>query len=332
MEMLSEHTLEGWFEGYVLTGRHGFFSTYEAFVHVIDSMFNQHAKWLEKAKHELDWRAPISSLNLLITSLVWRQDHNGFTHQDPGFLDVVTNKSPECDAHLSAAGRELPAERGRSLPAQHELRERDRRRQAAASAVSRHGSGHQALHQGHRHLGLGQHRRGQEPDVVMACAGDIATWKRWPPSRSCANSFPDLKIRFVNVVDLFRLLPDTEHPHGLSDRDFDSLFTADKPVIFNFHAYPSLIHKLTYRRTNHDNIHVRGYKEKGNINTPLELAILNQVDRFNLAIDVIDRVPKLQATGRARQGVAEGPDHRKHQLCAHQKASTNEIRNWKWPL
>jgi xylulose-5-phosphate/fructose-6-phosphate phosphoketolase len=211
MEMLSEHTLEGWLEGYLLTGRHGFLSSYEAFVHVIDSMFNQHAKWLEKSS-ELSWRADVASLNLLITSTVWRQDHNGFTHQDPGFLDVVANKSP------SVTRIYLP------------------------------------------------------PD---ASCGDIATMEALAATAMLRQHFPELKVRFVNVVDLFRLLPDTEHPHGFSDREFDALFTPNKPVIFNFHAYPWLIHRLTYRRTNHDNIHVRGYKEKGNINTPMELAIQN---------------------------------------------------------
>ena len=330
MEMLSEHTLEGWFEGYVLTGRHGFFSTYEAFVHVIDSMFNQHAKWLEKSKNELAWRAPVPSINLLITSLVWRQDHNGFTHQDPGFLDVVTNKSkdvvriylpPDANCLLSVTD--------------HCLRSRDYVNVIVADKQNhlQYLTMDEAVTHCTKGIGIwdwASTDQGSEPDVVMASAGDIPTMEALAAVEILKKNFPDLKIRFVNVVDLFRLMPETEHPHGLSDRDFDSLFTTNKPVIFNFHSYASLIHKLTYRRTNHENIHVRGYKEKGNINTPLELAILNQVDRFNLAIDVIDRVPQLQPIGghvkewlkdqiidSVNYAHAEGIDH-------------EEIRNWKW--
>jgi len=268
MEMLSEHTLEGWLEGYLLTGRHGFLSSYEAFVHVIDSMFNQHAKWLEKSS-ELSWRADVASLNLLITSTVWRQDHNGFTHQDPGFLDVVANKSP------SVTRIYLP------------------------------------------------------PD---ASCGDIATMEALAATAMLRQHFPELKVRFVNVVDLFRLLPDTEHPHGFSDREFDALFTPNKPVIFNFHAYPWLIHRLTYRRTNHDNIHVRGYKEKGNINTPMELAIQNQVDRFTLAIDAIDRVPSLKVRGsHAREALMNQQIDCRH-YAYEEGIDRPEIVNWKWPL
>ncbi|MDE1156293.1 MAG: phosphoketolase family protein [Acidobacteriaceae bacterium] len=332
MEMLSEHTLEGWFEGYVLTGRHGFFSSYESFVHVIDSMFNQHAKWLEKSKSELGWRAPISSINLLITSLVWRQDHNGFTHQDPGFLDVVTNKSPEVVRIY------LPPDANCLLSvADHCLRSEDYYNVIVSdkqlhltlldmdSAIK------------HCTKGIGiwdwaSTDAGSEPDVVMACAGDVATMEALAATSILRERFPDLKIRFVNVVDLFRLMPETEHPHGLSDRDFDSLFTKDKPVIFNFHSYASLIHKLSYRRTNHDNIHVRGYKERGNINTPLELAIINQIDRFNLAIDVIDRVPRLQ------ESAAHVKDWLKGQIIEHMNYAHTEgidkpeIRDWVWPI
>ena len=331
MEMLSEHTLEGWFEGYVLTGRHGFLSTYEAFVHVIDSMFNQHAKWLEKSKNELDWRAPVPSINILITSLVWRQDHNGFTHQDPGFLDVVTNKSadvvriylpPDANCLLSVAD--------------HCLRSRDYVNVIVADKQEhlQYLTMEQAVAHCTKGIGIWDWASTDEtgePDVVMACAGDIATMESLAAVAILKHHFPDLKIRFVNVVDLFRLMPESEHPHGLSDRDFDSLFTVDKPVIFNFHSYASLIHKLSYRRKNHDNIHVRGYKEKGNINTPLELAILNQVDRFNLAIDVIDRVPRLRLIG------ARGKDSLKDQIIeslnyAHREGiDKEEIRNWKWP-
>nr|HEV7952400.1 phosphoketolase family protein [Candidatus Acidoferrales bacterium] len=293
MEMLSEHNLEGWFEGYVLTGRHGFFSTYEAFVHVIDSMFNQHAKWLEKSKNELDWRSPIPSLNLLITSLVWRQDHNGFTHQDPGFLDVVTNKSPDVVRIY------LPPDANSLLSVtDHCLRSRDYVNVIVADKQEhlQYLNMEDAVNHCTKGIGIWDWASTddcKDPDVVMACAGDIPTMEAVAAVSILKQNFSDLKIRFVNVVDLFRLQPQSEHPHGLPDRDFDSLFTTDKPVIFNFHAYPALIHKLTYRRKNHDNIHVRGYKEKGSINTPLELAILNQIDRFDLAIDVIDRVPRL---------------------------------------
>ena len=331
MEMLSEHTLEGWFEGYVLTGRHGFFSTYEAFVHIIDSMFNQHAKWLEKSKLELRWRVQISSINLLITSLVWRQDHNGFTHQDPGFLDIVTNKSPEVTRIY------LPPDANCLLSvADHCLRSTDYINVIVADKAEhlQYLTMPQAIDhctQGIGIWGFASNDDGAEPDAVIACAGDIPTSESLAAVAILRERCPELKLRFVNVVDLFRLMPEREHPHGLSDKDFDSLFTTDKPVIFNFHAYASLIHKLTYRRKNHDNFHVRGYKEKGNINTPLELAILNQVDRFNLAIDVIDRVPRLQASAAhtkqwlqdqivecIRYGHANGID-------------SPELRNWTWP-
>jgi len=330
MEMLSEHTLEGWFEGYVLTGRHGFFSSYEAFVHIIDSMFNQHAKWLEKSKKELDWRAPIPSINLLITSLVWRQDHNGFTHQDPGFLDVVTNKSPEIVRIY------LPPDANCLLSvADHCLRSRDYVNVIVADKQEhlQYLTMKDAVTHCTKGIGIWDWAStddGQEPDVVMACAGDIATMESLAAVAILKEHFHDLKIRFVNVVDLFRLLPETEHPHGLSDRDFDSLFTTDKPVIFNFHSYASLIHKLSYRRKNHDNIHVRGYKEKGNINTPLELAIINQIDRFDLAIDAIDRVPRLRPIGAhvkewLKDQIIDSIDY------AHTEGiDKEEIRNWKW--
>jgi xylulose-5-phosphate/fructose-6-phosphate phosphoketolase len=318
MEMLSEHTLEGWFEGYVLTGRHGFFSSYEAFVHVIDSMFNQHAKWLEKSKMELSWRAPIASINLLITSLVWRQDHNGFTHQDPGFLDVVTNKSPDVVRIY------LPPDANCLLSvADHCLRSKDYYNVIVADKQLHLAFLDMDAAVAHCTKGIGiwdwaSTDAGSEPDVLLACAGDIATMEA-------------LKLRFVNVVDLFRLLPESEHPHGLAARDFDSVFTTDKPVIFNFHGYASLIHKLAYRHTNHDNFHVRGYKEKGNINTPLELAIINQIDRFNLAIDVIDRVPHLQRTAA---GVKDSLQKQiiEHLSYAHAEGVDPEsIRNWTWP-
>ncbi len=296
LEMLSEHTLEGWLEGYLLTGRHGFFSTYEAFVHVIDSMFNMHAKWLAMCR-ALAWRAPVSSLNLLITSTVWRQDHNGFTHQDPGFLDLVVNKSPEvCRIYLPPDVNTL------LCVADHCLRSTGYVN-VIVSDKQKHLQ-YMTMDEAVAHCTKGlsiwskaSNDQGGEPDVVLACAGDIPTKEGLAAVQLLREDFPDLRIRFINVVDLFKLTPAGEHPHGLTDRDFDSLFTVDKPIIFNFHGYPWLIHRLTYRRTNHPNLHVRGYKEKGNINTPLDLAIQNQIDRFSLAIDVIDRVPRLRVAG-----------------------------------
>jgi len=332
MEMLSEHTLEGWLEGYLLTGRHGFFSSYEAFVHIIDSMFNQHAKWLEKSKLELRWRAPISSLNLLITSLVWRQDHNGFTHQDPGFLDVVTNKSPEVvRIYLPPDANCLLSVTDHCLCSTNYVNVIV----ADKAAHLQYLTMEQAVDHCTKGIGIwdfASNDDGADPDVVMACAGDIPTSESLAAVAILRERCPGLKIRFINVVDLFRLMPESEHPHGMSDKEFDSLFTVDKPVIFNFHAYASLIHKLTYRRRNHDNIHVRGYKEKGNINTPLELAILNQVDRYNQAMDVIDRVPKLQATA------AHTKEWLKDQIIesiryAHENGIDRpEITGWKWPV
>jgi len=331
MEMLSEHTLEGWFEGYVLSGRHGLFSSYEAFIHVIDSMFNQHAKWLEKSKKELDWRAPVPSINLLITSLVWRQDHNGFTHQDPGFLDVVTNKSPDVVRIY------LPPDANCLLSVtDHCLRSRDYVNVIVADKQEhlQYLTMEDAVTHCTKGIGIwdwASSDNGEEPDVVMACAGDIPTMESLAAVAILKEHFPDLKIRFVNVVDLFRLMPATEHPHGLSDRDFDSLFTTDKPVIFNFHSYPSLIHKLSYRRKNHDNLHVRGYKEKGSINTPLELAILNQIDRFNLAIDVIDRVPRLRSVGAHVKEWLKGQIIESIAYAHTEGIDKEEIRKWKWP-
>ena len=331
MEMLSEHTLEGWFEGYVLTGRHGFFSSYEAFIHIIDSMFNQHAKWLEKSKKELDWRAPVPSINILITSVVWRQDHNGFTHEDPGFLDIVTNKSPD-------VGRiYLPPDANCLLSVMdHCLRSRDYINVVVADKQEhlQYLTMEDAVTHCTKGIGIwdwASSDDGEDPDVVMACAGDIPTMESLAAVAILREHFSDLKIRFVNVVDLFRLMPETEHPHGLSDRDFDSLFTTDKPVIFNFHAYAALIHKLTYRRKNHDNLHVRGYKEKGSINTPLELAILNQIDRFNLAIDVIDRVPRLRTVGAHVKEWLKGQIIESIAYAHTEGIDKEEIRNWKWP-
>jgi xylulose-5-phosphate/fructose-6-phosphate phosphoketolase len=330
MEMLSEHTLEGWLEGYLLSGRHGFFASYEAFIHVIDSMFNQHAKWLEKCK-AVSWRAPVSSLNILVTSTVWRQDHNGFSHQDPGFLDVVTNKSPQVVRIY------LPPDANCLLSvADHCLRSTD-----YVNVIVSDKQYHlqylnidEAIQHCTKGIGIwdwASTDQYSEPDVVLACAGDIPTMESLAAAALLREHFPELKVRFINVVDLFKLQPQTEHLHGLSDRDFDSLFTMDKPIIFNFHGYPWLIHKLAYRRTNHKNLHVRGYKEQGNINTPLELAIRNQIDRFNLTIDVIDRVPKLRVIG------AHVKDWLKNQIIENTNYAYEhgidkpEFTDWKWP-
>jgi xylulose-5-phosphate/fructose-6-phosphate phosphoketolase len=330
MEMLSEHTLEGWLEGYLLSGRHGFFASYEAFIHVIDSMFNQHAKWLEKCR-DVPWRVPISSLNILITSLVWRQDHNGFSHQDPGFLDVVTNKSaqvtriylpPDANCLLSVADHCLRSTNYVNIIVS------DKQLHLQYLAMD------EAIQHCSKGIGIwdwASNDQRSEPDVVMACAGDIPTVEALAATALLRENFPEVKVRFINVVDLFKLEPQTEHLHGLSDRDFDSLFTTDRPVIFNFHGYPWLIHKLAYRRTNHPNLHVRGYKERGNINTPLELAIENQIDRFNLAMDVIDRVPKLRVAGAhfkewLKDQIIENTNH------AHEYGIDKpEFTNWKWP-
>jgi xylulose-5-phosphate/fructose-6-phosphate phosphoketolase len=330
MEMLSEHTMEGMLEGYLLTGRHGFLSSYEAFVHVIDSMFNQHAKWLSICNH-LSWRQHVASLNLLITSTVWRQDHNGFTHQDPGFLDLVVNKSsdvtriylpPDANTLLSVADHCLRSENYVNVivsDKQMHLQFLD------MDAAIKHCSKGIGIWEWASNDELG------EPDLVMASAGDIPTQEALAATALLREAFPDLKIRFVNVVDLFKLQPSSEHPHGLSDRDFDSLFTEDKPIVFNFHGYPWLIHRLAYRRTNHKNMHVRGYKEKGNINTPMELAINNEIDRFSLAIDAIDRTPKLQKIGahvkeRLRNLQIDCRIH------AHRHGvDSAEINSWKWP-
>jgi xylulose-5-phosphate/fructose-6-phosphate phosphoketolase len=332
MEMLSEHTLQGWLEGYLLTGRHGFFHTYEAFAHVVDSMFNQHAKWLDICKHEINWRAPISSLNILLSSTVWRQDHNGFSHQDPGYIDLVTNKSPEVVRVY------LPPDANCLLScADHSLRSKGYVNVIVADKQSHIQYLPMAEAVRHCTKGLGiwdwaSSDGGEEPDVVMACCGDVATKESLAATAILREAFPDLKVRFINVVDLFKLMPETEHPHGLSKWDFDSLFTTSKPIIFNFHGYPWLIHKLTYRRTNHSNLHVRGYKEKGNINTPLELAIENQVDRFNLVIDVVDRVADLRSRGayvreQMRNAIID------HVAYAHEQGTDpDEINHWKWPF
>lgn len=330
MEMLSEHTLEGWLEGYLLTGRHGLFASYEAFIHVIDSMFNQHAKWLEKCRDVL-WRAPVSSLNILITSIVWRQDHNGFSHQDPGFLDVVTNKSPKVTRIY------LPPDANCLLSmADHCLRSTNYVNIIVSDKQPhlQYLTMNEAIQHCTKGIGIwdwASNDQGGEPDVVMACAGDIPTMEALAATALLRENLPELKIRFINVVDLFTLQPQSEHDHGLPDRDFDGLFTTDKPIIFNFHGYPWLIHKLAYRRTNHQNLHVRGYKEHGNIDTPLNLAIRNQIDRFNLAIDVIERVPKFQVTGAHVKEWLKNQIIQNTNYACEQGVDKPEFANWKWP-
>ncbi len=335
MEMLSEHTLEGWLETYLLTGRHGFFHTYEAFAHVIDSMFNQHAKWLDICKNEVPWRAPVSSLNILLSSTVWRQDHNGFSHQDPGFVDLVTNKSPEVVRVY------FPPDANCLLSVtDHCLRSKDYVNVIVADKQKhlQYLNMEEAVKHCTKGIGIwewasndDQGTLPDEPDVIMACCGDVPTMESLAATEILREECPDLLIRFINVVDLFKLTTDDEHPHGLSKRDFVTLFTEDKPIVFNFHGYPWLIHKLAYRHPNHDRLHVRGYKEEGNINTPLELAINNQIDRFNLVIDVIDRVPKLGSRAaylkeRMKNEIIENVNY-----AYTQGIDKPEIRNWKWP-
>jgi xylulose-5-phosphate/fructose-6-phosphate phosphoketolase len=293
-------------------------------------MFNMHAKWLAMCR-ELPWRAPVSSLNLLITSTVWRQDHNGFTHQDPGFLDVVLNKSPDvCRIYMPPDANCLLSVADHCLQSTNYVNVIVSDKQSHLQYTTME---HAIIHctKGISIWPQVSNDEGTEPDVVLASAGDIPTKEALAAVALLREHFPTLKMRFVNVVDLYKLMPSSEHPHGLSDRDFNSLFTVDKPVIFNFHGYPSLIHRLTYRRTNHHNIHVRGYKEKGNINTPMDLAIQNQIDRFSLAIDVIDRVPALQVAGaHAKEQLRNMQIDCQHYAYEH-GIDKPEIDNWKWP-
>jgi len=331
MEMLSEHTLVGWLEGYLLSGRHGLFHTYEAFAHVVDSMFNQHAKWLDISKNHVPWRAAVSAQNILLSSTVWRQDHNGFSHQDPGFIDLVTNKSPTVTrVYLPPDANTLLAVADHCLRATDCINVivADKQKHLQFTTID------EAIVHCAKGIGIwvrASTDEGADPDVVLACCGDVATQEALAAAAILREHLPDLKLRFVNVVDLFKLQPASEHPHGSSEREFDSLFTVDKPIIFNFHGYPWLIHKLAYRFRNHANLHVRGYKEKGNINTPLELAILNQVDRFDLVIDVIDRVPRLQAKA------AHLKERMKNEIIlnlayAHEQGRDRpEISDWTWP-
>ncbi len=330
MEILSEHTCQGWLEGYLLTGRHGFFSCYEAFIHIIDSMFNQHAKWLESSRH-VPWRRNIASLNYLLTSHVWRQDHNGFSHQDPGFIDHVMNKKPGIIRVY------LPPDANCLLSvADHCLRSRQyinvivAGKQPALQYLDREA----AILHCTRGIGMWEWAgtdHGGEPDVVMACAGDVPTLETLAAVALLRQYCPDLKIRVVNVVDLMKLQPDTEHPHGLTDRDFDSLFTTSKPVIFAYHGYPWLIHRLTYRRANHDNIHVRGYKENGTTTTPFDMCVLNDLDRYHLAMDVINRVPSLGANSAYFKQTLQDKLTEHARYTRERGEDLPEIRDWKWP-
>jgi xylulose-5-phosphate/fructose-6-phosphate phosphoketolase len=331
MEMLSEHTLLGWLEGYLLTGRHGFFHTYEAFAHVISSMFNQHAKWLDISKNYVRWRAPVASETILLSSTVWRQDHNGFSHQDPGFIDLVTNKSS------SVTRVYLPPDANTLLSvADHCFRSTDYVNVIVADKQKhlQFMTIDEAI--AHCTKGIGIWRRastdvGDEPDVVLASCGDVATMEALAAAAILREKVPALKLRFINVVDLFKLQTASDHPHGSTDREFDSLFTTDKPIIFNFHGYPWLIHKLCYRFKGHANLHVRGYKEKGNINTPLELAMLNETSRFHLVIDVIDRVPKLRVTAAHLKEEMKNAIIDNMRYAHEQGADRPEISNWTWP-
>jgi xylulose-5-phosphate/fructose-6-phosphate phosphoketolase len=330
MEVLSEHMCQGWLEGYLLTGRHGFFSCYEAFVHIIDSMFNQHAKWLKTTLH-IPWRRPISSLNYLLTSHVWRQDHNGFSHQDPGFIDHVVNKKADVvRVYLPPDANTLLSVTDHCLRSRNYVNVIVAGKQPALQWLDMES----AIE--HSTIGIGiwewaSTDNGVEPDVVMACCGDVPTLETLAAVDILRGRLPDLKIRVVNVVDLMTLQPSTEHPHGLSDREFDSLFTANKPVVFAFHGYPWFIHRLTYRRTNHDNFHVRGYKEEGTTTTPFDMTVLNDLDRFHLAGDVIDRVPRLRdIAAHIQQDLRNKLIEHKRYIVKHGD-DLPEIRDWKWP-
>ena len=330
MEILSEHTCQGWLEGYLLTGRHGLFSCYEAFIHIVDSMFNQHAKWLKTAR-EVEWRRPIASLNYLLTSHVWRQDHNGFSHQDPGFIDHVVNKKADIVRVY------FPPDANTLLyVTDHCLRSWDRINVIVAGKQPQ--PQWLDMDAATRHCGQGigiwewaSSDRGGDPDVVMACAGDVPTLETLAAVDLLRQYAPDLKVRVINVVDLMTLQPKTEHPHGLSDRDFDALFTRDKPVIFAYHGYPALIHRLAYRRANHDNFHVRGYKEEGSTTTPFDMAVRNDLDRFHLFGDVFDRVPMLAAhAGYAKQQVRDWLVEHQRYIAEH-GADMPTVHDWRWP-
>ncbi|KJH69998.1 phosphoketolase family protein [Aliterella atlantica] len=329
MEILSEHTCQGWLEGYLLTGRHGLFSCYEAFIHIVDSMFNQHAKWL-KTTRDISWRRPIASLNYLLTSHVWRQDHNGFSHQDPGFIDHVLNKKPEViRVYLPPDANTLLSVTNHCLRSRNYVNVIIAGKQPALQYLDMDAAIKHCT-KGIGIWGWASNDQGVEPDVVMACAGDIPTLETLAAVDILRQNFPDLKIRLVNVVDLMKLLPETEHPHGLSDKDFDSIFTTDKPIIFAFHGYPWLIHRLTYRRTNHDNLHVRGYKEEGTTTTPFDMVVMNELDRFSLADDAIDRVPKLRNTAaHVKQMLHDKLIEHKNYVRNHGE-DMPEILDWQW--
>jgi xylulose-5-phosphate/fructose-6-phosphate phosphoketolase len=329
MEMLSEHQCQGWLEGYLLTGRHGFFSCYEAFIHIIDSMFNQHAKWLKMCSH-IPWRRAIPSLNYLLSSHVWRQDHNGFSHQDPGFLDHVVNKKADViRIYLPPDANTLLSVTDHCLRSRNYVNVVVAGKQPAPQWLTMD----QAIK--HCTLGLGiwewaSNDKGGEPDVVMACCGDVPTLETLAAVELLRQHLPELKVRVINVVNLMKLQPSSEHPHGLPDRDFDALFTKDKPIIFAFHGYPSLIHRLTYRRTNHKNLHVRGYKEEGTTTTPFDMVVLNDLDRFHLVEDVIDRLPQLGARAAYfKQAVDEKLIEHKHYIQEHGD-DMPDLAGWRW--
>jgi xylulose-5-phosphate/fructose-6-phosphate phosphoketolase len=330
MEILSEHTCQGWLEGYLLTGRHGLFSSYEAFIHIVDSMFNQHAKWLKTTSKEIPWRAPIASLTYLLSSHVWRQDHNGFSHQDPGFIDHACNKKADTiRVYLPPDANTLLSVTDHCLRSRNFINIIVAGKQPALQYLGME----EAIK--HCTAGVGiwewaSNDKGSEPDVVMACAGDIPTLETLAATHLLRQTMPDLKIRFINVVDLMTLQPAEEHPHGLTSKDFDALFTTDKPIIFAYHGYPWLIHRLTYRRTNHDNLHVRGYKEEGTTTTPFDMVVRNDMDRFHLVADVIDRVPKLgYHAAYAKQAIRDKLIEHKEYITTHGD-DLPEIRDWRW--
>jgi len=328
-EVLSEHMCQGWLEGYLLTGRHGLFSCYEAFIHIVDSMFNQHAKWL-KVTRQIEWRRPIASLNYLLTSHVWRQDHNGFSHQDPGFIDHVMNKKADVvRVYLPPDANCLLSVTDHCLRSRHYVNVIVAGKQPALQYLDMES----AIEHCTNGIGIWEWAssdQGSEPDVVMACAGDVPTLETLAAVDLLRKNFSDIKIRVVNVVDLMTIQPNSEHPHGLSDKDFDSLFTVDKPVIFAYHGYPWLIHRLTYRRHNHENLHVRGYKEEGTTTTPFDMTVLNNLDRFSLAGDVVDRVPRLQRSGGHFKQFLRNRLVEHKQYVREYGEDLPEIRNWTW--